>query len=228
MNQILTTGIILGRIDYGEADRILTVLTPDQGKLRLMAKGVRRIKSKLAGGIELFSVSQITFIRGKGEIGTLVGTRLQKHYGNIVQDIERVQLGYELIKMLDKATEDEPEAAYFELLQQGFSALDDAVELSMVRLWFQAQLLRRAGNEPNLTHDITGANLQSSKRYEFSFDDTAFRESANGKYGAGDIKLLRLLLSDTSPQIIGQVTGVKPLLAGAQAIIGVVFTYNIE
>jgi DNA repair protein RecO (recombination protein O) len=72
MQQLQTRGIILSRTDFGEADRILTVLTPQQGKLRLMAKGVRKIKSKLAGGIELFSVSDITYIRGKGELGTLI------------------------------------------------------------------------------------------------------------------------------------------------------------
>ena len=57
MKQLVTEVIILARTDYGEADRILTVLSPEYGKLRLLAKGVRRVKSKLAGGIELFSVS---------------------------------------------------------------------------------------------------------------------------------------------------------------------------
>lgn len=108
MNQIVTTAIVLGRTDYGEADRILTLLTPDQGKLRLLAKGVRRVKSKLAGGIELFSVSTITFVRGRGDIGALVSTRLNKHYGHIVQDLDRTMLGYELLKQLNKTTEDEP------------------------------------------------------------------------------------------------------------------------
>ena len=61
-----TSAIILKRVDYGEADRILTLLTPDHGKLSLMAKGVRKIKSKLAGGIELFSISTITFAEGRG------------------------------------------------------------------------------------------------------------------------------------------------------------------
>lgn len=64
-NIIVTSGIVLNRINFGEADRILTVITPDQGKLSLIAKGVRKEKSKLAGGIELFSVSNISFIPPK-------------------------------------------------------------------------------------------------------------------------------------------------------------------
>src|SRR5688572_3433628 len=137
MNQLVTEGIILSRTDYGEADRIITLLTPEHGKLRLMAKGVRRVKSKLAGGIELFSVSTITFVKGRGDIGTLVSTRLVKHYGRIVEDLDRTMLGYELIKQLNKVTEDHPEPAYFELLQQTFEALNDpGVPLGLIRFWF--------------------------------------------------------------------------------------------
>ncbi len=113
MNQIVTKGIVLTRTDYGEADRIITMLTPDQGKVRVIAKGVRRVKSKLAGGIELFSVSSITYIPGRKEIGTLVSTRLQQHFGNIVKDIDRTMLGYELLKRLNKATEDDVDDDYF-------------------------------------------------------------------------------------------------------------------
>src|SRR4051812_28556736 len=106
MRQILTRGIVLSRTDYGEADRIVSVLTPDQGKLRLMAKGVRKVKSKLAGGIELFSVSELSFIPGKNDIGTLVSARLTQHFANIVKDINRTMFGYELLKRLNRATED--------------------------------------------------------------------------------------------------------------------------
>ena len=54
-----TQAIVLRRTNYGEADRILKVITP-QGQRSIMAKGVRREKSKLAGGIELFAISDMT------------------------------------------------------------------------------------------------------------------------------------------------------------------------
>jgi len=207
MNQILTTGIILGRINYGEADRILTVLTPDQGKLRLMAKGVRRVKSKLAGGIELFSVSQITFIRGRGDIGTLVSTRLNKHYGDIVSHIDRVQLGYELIKQLDKATEDEPEAGYFDLLVQAFEALSDpAVDTELIRTWFAAQLLRQGGLTPNLAYDSRGHKLSANQRYNFAVDEGLFSSHQDGNFGVNEIKFLRLIFGTSSPAALAKIT----------------------
>jgi len=214
VKQLQTTGIILSRTDYGEADRIVTMLTPDQGKLRLMARGVRKIKSKLAGGIELFSVSEVSFIRGRGEIGTLVSTRLVRHYGKIVQDIDRVQLGYGLIKMLNKATEDQPEAAYFELLQRAFEALDDAtISTELINLWFQAQLLAQAGHMPNLLTDASGHKLVTDNLYEFDVDAVAFSPKQEGHFTADHIKTLRLLFGGNNPATLNRVQGADALLA---------------
>lgn len=65
MKTISTQAIVLKRSNYREADRILRVITPDRGKISLIAKAVRKPKSKLAGGIELFSVNEISYIEGK-------------------------------------------------------------------------------------------------------------------------------------------------------------------
>jgi DNA repair protein RecO (recombination protein O) len=212
MNQLKTEAIVLTRVNYGEADRILTLLTPNYGKIRVMAKGVRRVKSKLAGGIELFSVSEIVFIKGKGDIGTLVSSRLQQHYQGIVQDIHRTMLGYELIKQLHKATEDECEAGYFEILQQSFGALQDtAISLQLVQLWFNAQLLRLAGHTPNLSTDSKGVALVAGQAYSFSFDDMAFSVSTGGKFTSDHIKFLRLLLAGNTPHNLIRVQGSEQL-----------------
>jgi DNA repair protein RecO (recombination protein O) len=212
MNQLQTTGIILRRTDYGEADRIITLLTPDHGKLSLLAKGVRKIKSKLAGGIELFSVSDVTFIRGRGEIGTLVSTRLLKHYGHIVDNLDRTMLGYELIKQLNKTTEDQPEADYFHLLEQAFAALDDtSVDTELIKLWFLAQLLRIAGHTPNLQTDTAGSKLAPDANYDFSFEDMALTPHPEGRYQANDVKFLRLVFSGNAPTALQRVQGAPKL-----------------
>lgn len=220
MNQIVTSGIILSRTDYGEADRILTLLTPDHGKVRLLAKGVRRVKSKLAGGIELFSVSTITFARGRGDIGTLVSTRLHKHYARIVQDLDRTMLGYQLLKELNKMTEDEPEEGYFTLLEQTFEALDDiAVELPLIRLWFAAQLLRLGGHTPNLQQDATGHKLEAAKTYTFDYDHMAFAPAERGSFAAEHIKFLRLAFAGHTAKTLANVQGSSVLTAVCQPLV---------
>lgn len=200
MNQLVTEAIVLSRVNYGEADRILTLLTPDYGKIRVMAKGVRRVKSKLAGGIELFSVSEITFIKGKGDIGTLVSSRLITHHAGVVADISRTMLGYELIKQLNKATEDECGPEYFAVLEQVLIALAQPdVPPTLTELWFNAQMLRLAGHTPDLFTDSKGEKLATASAYAFSLDDMAFRPTDSGEFTVDHIKFLRLVFSGVTP-----------------------------
>src|SRR3954469_2246628 len=110
MTTIRTRAIVLRRTNYGEADRILQLLTPE-GKRSVMAKGVRREKSRLAGGIELFAISDIVITQGKGDLGILTSARLVQFYRHIMEDYDTMQFAYEVIKQVTRASEmvDEPE-----------------------------------------------------------------------------------------------------------------------
>ena len=75
MKTIRTRAIVLRRTNFGEADRILQLLTPE-GRRSVMAKGVRREKSKLAGGIELFAITDVVLGEGRGDLGILTSAQL--------------------------------------------------------------------------------------------------------------------------------------------------------
>ncbi len=205
--QIVTKGIVLTRTDFQEADRILTILTPDHGKLRVIAKGVRRPRSKLAGGIELLSVSDITVLPGRGELGTLISTRLITHYGDIVRDIQRTMLAYDLIKKLNRITEDAAEPEYFILLQHTLEGLNDpALSAQLTELWFVMQLLKIMGHAPNLRTDSESKELTASQHYIFDFENMAFQTREDGPFTANHIKLLRLAHASESPVPLKQIT----------------------
>ena len=213
---IVTKGIVLSRTDYQEADRILTVITPDNGKLHIIAKGVRRPKSKLAGGIELFSISDITVLRGRSELKTLVSSRLHKHYGRIVADIQRTMLGYDLLKRVNHSTEDEPDGEYFSVLEAALAGLDDTkLPVDMVDLWFNMALLRVNGNQPELLRDTEDAPLAHDKKYDFDFDTMRFRQHTTGQYTANHIKLLRFANASETPNKLAK-------LQNSEAYVGVV------
>lgn len=202
---VITKGIVLRRTNFQEADRIITVLTFDQGKVSLMVKGARRSKSKLAGGIELFSVSEISFIQGRKEVGTLVSSRLSKHFPGIIKDIDRTMLGYELLKRIDRATEAISESAFFELVETALSALDGNDSLEVIELWFNLSLLKIAGHTPNLRTDHAGQQLDPKMTYKFDLDDMAFAPENGGQYAANHIKLLRLCIGADSPAALGKI-----------------------
>jgi DNA repair protein RecO (recombination protein O) len=218
MNSIQAQAIILSRTDYGEADRIINLLTAHHGKVAVIAKGVRKQKSKLAGGIELFSVSQISYIPGRRDISTLISSRLIRHYGQIVKDLERTNLAYALIKRLDKATEDSPEPDYFELLWTAFESLDDlTLDRQVIELWFNAQLLRLAGHTPNLRTTKAGDKLEPDKTYDFSYESMNFEPG--GKFTVDAIKFLRLLFSHNLPKTLARVQGTDKLVSACQPLV---------
>jgi DNA repair protein RecO (recombination protein O) len=196
MNQKVTRAIILKRVNYAESDRIVTVLTPNDGRLSLIAKGVRKVKSKLAGGLELFSVIDITYIKGRGEVDTLVSARLVKFYDHILRDIDRVEVAYELLKTVSKIVEDQYDKAYFELVEQVFELLNEPKANShRIRTWYLSRLLLLGGHQPNLLTDVNSGPLVAGNNYVFDLESMTFEQSLKGSFGTSEIKLLRLLFN---------------------------------
>lgn len=206
-----TEAIVLRRTDYGEADRILNLITPT-GKMSAIAKGVRREKSKLAGGIELFAVSDLVVAQGKGDMGTITSARLQKFYNNILKDLARLEFGYEAIRQTNRASEESPEPVWFDLLKLTLENLNDLdIDLRITATWFRLQLAILLGVGLNLATDTRGTKLALDGHYHFDPGEMAFEASPGGTYGADHIKLLRLL-SGSNPKIVAKVGGLTALL----------------
>lgn len=200
MKTTVDTAIILRRIDFGEADRILTVLTAEHGKVSAIAKGARRSKSKLAGGLELFSVSTMNLIDGKRELKTIASAQLVRHYSSISNSLERTMFGYECLKLIDKSTEQDCELGYFNLLDALLLALSDSdVAFSVTKTWFYASLLHLKGVHMNLERQLGGAEFDEDTSYVFDYEEMAFLAHAQGIYLPKHIKYMRLLSKVSAP-----------------------------
>lgn len=203
MNQFTTKAITLTRTDYGEADRIVTFLTPGRGKVRAMCKGVRKPKSKLAGGIELFSITDLALIKGKGDLDTLTSSRLISHYGNIVSDINRTMFGYSILKVMNRVLEDEGGEEYFELLNDTLAVLDDLnAPIELAEASFLMRLMGIMGHLPNLIADVKGNKLSIGDKLQFSIEDMSFFVSPSGQYSENHVKLLRMLAHNHPAKIL--------------------------
>ena len=206
-----TQAIILRRTNYGEADRILKMITP-LGQRSVMAKAVRREKSKLAGGIELFGISDVVIQTGRGELGVLTSARSIHFYRHILEDYDRLQFGYEAINLVSKAGEliDEPD--WFEVLSEVFKGLDNfTIPLQLVQTWFYIQYAALCGYEINLSRDVAGNLLEAGKTYMYDPVERGLRLSAQGDVTADHIKFLRII--STKPiAAIAQIGGVEVIL----------------
>ena len=199
-----TLAIVLRRTDFGEADRIINLLTPN-GKQVAIARGVRKPKSKLAGGIEFFSLNEVVLIEGKSEIKTLSSARMCEFFGEILKDFERTNFAYQSIKKISNLCEHIESAEFFEILLKVFRSLNDfGISLDLVRKWFILKIAEFSGDEINLETDKNGNKLQVNLRYDFDFYDKVFVEDLKGKFDANDIKFLRLMVS-SEPKVISKI-----------------------
>lgn len=193
-NDLRTQAIVLRRTNYGESDRILNLLTPE-GKIAVLARGVRKEKSKLAGGIELLSVAEVVVHQGRSELGTLTSARMQRFYKNILASLATLELASEILKKAERAAEQIDNSDYFYLVDQALAGLDQKASLETVRAWFFLNLAQAIGEEINLSVDANGEPLAAKQRYFWDHAESALRADGRGTIGAAEIKLGRMMLT---------------------------------
>lgn len=214
MKHIKTRVIILKRLNFGEADRILTALSEEYGRVSLLAKGVRKSNSKLAGGLELFSVCDVTYIEGRSELKTLISTRLKDHFSEIVKDINKTMLAYEFFKALEKATQHGTTDGTYAMLENILVYLNQPdSDSNLANIWLISHLLQAEGSGINLEKPLNSAKFSEEQLYDFNFEDMAFYVSNNGTFTPKHIKFLKLVARGSTPSNLHVVTGFEALSA---------------
>lgn len=194
-----TEAIVLRRTDYGEADRILQLLTP-KGKRSVIARGVRKEKSKLAGGIELFSVSEVVIHEGRTELGILTSARLLEYYDAFVKDIELIEMGGMMMRSVSARAEQVESPEFYKILKQSLRVMQKyAGEKSrwkdILRAWWGINLARASGEDINLHFDTDGEKLLADGRYYWDEEQAALAKAGMGRIGVDHIKMMRLMAS---------------------------------
>jgi len=204
--------IILSRLNYGESDRILTLLTKDFGKVKVIARGVRKEKSKLAGGIELFCTCNIGFIESRCELAVLVSSRLINYYGGFIKQLSRVNFAYQALKKVNKITEDSVDASYYLLVKKLLESLQKLeLSLDVVELWWLVNLLKTTGHSINTKSLLGGERFADNQFYSFIDNKGGFKLSKAG-FTPNHIKLI-ILASKRYPATLGRVKNGERLAA---------------
>ena len=168
-------GIIIGRKNYGEADRLLTIFTKYHGKVRVVAKGIRRTTSRKRGSAELFNYVKMFLARGRG-LDILTEIEIKKDYSNFRKDLLRVGVAYHLAEIVDRLTvEGQEHKEVFTLLEDAYSnlanldywALHPYIQSFKVRVLEELGFLERNREIPrNLDvyiEDLINGNLRTKK-----------------------------------------------------------------
>ncbi|MBQ3410144.1 DNA repair protein RecO [Candidatus Saccharibacteria bacterium] len=203
-NDLRTEAIVLRRTKYGETDRILNLITP-QGRLSVIAKGARKEKSKLAGGIEMFCVSEITahFKSDSSDaLGILTSARLQGFYSGIMSDLDRLELASRMLKNVAKLSDQIDSPELYTLTKSCLAALHQNQNQKLTEAWFLLNLSRISGEQINLHFDTNGQKLQNELKYSWNELEKSFSPHERGDIESNHIKLLRLMVTADLPTIL--------------------------
>jgi DNA repair protein RecO (recombination protein O) len=155
-------------MDLGEADRIVTLFSRDEGKIRAVAKGVRRSTSRSAGHLEPFTLTDILLAVGK-ELDIISQADTLESFRTVREDLELTTHAYYLAEMVDLLTEDRQEnRAVYDILIGGLRALAEASDVRLVLIAFHLQLLEALGYRPELRECVSCRSAIQPDRNHFS------------------------------------------------------------
>lgn len=149
-----TEGIVIRTLNYGETNKIITVLTPDFGKVGLMVRGAKKAKSKLSSASQLFYYGHFLFQKGKG-LGVLHQADSINPFRQIKSDIIQMAYAAYAVELTDKLTEaNVASTALYNTLIQILKRMEDGVSPAILTLIYEVKLLPLAGLAANVDQCI--------------------------------------------------------------------------
>lgn len=145
-----TQAIVLSRFELGEADRVLTLLTPHDGKIKAIAKGVRRPKSRIGGSLEPFAELQLVLVRAR-TFDVITQVSVSEAWLNLRDRLESAATAWYIGELAERAVE-ERAGAYpvYALLRRAFQLLDDGMAPGRVARWYEFGLADALGMRPEV------------------------------------------------------------------------------
>lgn len=150
MSLVRTRGVILKSQRWGDADRIVTLFSRNLGKIRGVARGARRMKSRFGGVLEPFGVVDITLFQKTPEaLGQISQIDLVASYSAIREDLTVMTAAARMVKMVEAITVDrDPSPGLYAALVHGLESLRPEDDVALTTLLFQIHVLGHTGFRP--------------------------------------------------------------------------------
>ena len=145
-----TDAIVLSRFDLGEADRVLTLITPTGGKLKVIAKGIRRPTSRLGGSLEPFAELTVALARGR-TFDVVTQVSVGHAWLKLRDSLESTATAWYLAELADRSLEERHAAEpLYLLLRRAYELLDAGMAPGRVARWYEMHLLDELGQRPEV------------------------------------------------------------------------------
>lgn len=161
-----TEAIVLKHADIGEADRLLTLYTPSAGKIRAVARGVRRVKSKLGGHVEPLTRCSLVISRGR-TLEIVSQAEILESFLPIRRDLLRTAQALYLVDLTDAFTSEHAENySVYRLLLESIRLLERSPGRDILSRYFEIQIVSQTGYAPQLYRCVNcGAPLKPVMNY---------------------------------------------------------------
>lgn len=161
-------GIVLRSYPFGEADRVVVLLSPNSGKLRTVAKGVRKTKSRFGGRLEPFTHVDLVLYEGRN-LDTITQVAVLEHFPRMRSDLDAVVRAGTMVETADAvAQEDEAAIRLFLLLQRGLKSLEAGQRSPDLITSYLLKLADVVGVAPSLLQCASCGRVDGLHRFSFS------------------------------------------------------------
>ncbi len=117
--------VVLRSVDFGEADRILTLLTDRHGRIAVIARGARRSQKRFAGALEPFAILEASVALGAGEVSRLAEARVLRAFPHLLGSLEAMREAGRTLELIRKVSpQREGEPRLLEAVERLFEELD--------------------------------------------------------------------------------------------------------
>jgi len=165
-------GIVLKTRDYGETNKIITLLSSETGKITAMARGAKKPASRLASVTQPFTHGSFLIQQGNG-MGTIQQGEQVESYRHIRENIEATAYASFIVELIDRAVEDRtPQAAIFNLLKNSLHAISEEYDPEAIALFVEWKMLPVTGIYPTL-HECANCKATDGE-FAFSFQQIGF------------------------------------------------------
>ncbi|MDF2963108.1 MAG: repair protein RecO [Paenibacillus sp.] len=195
--QYRVQGIVIRSMDYGEGNKIITLFTREIGKVAVIVRGAKKVKSRYSSVAQLFTCGDYLFFKS-GQLGTLNHAEIIESHHHIRGDLHKAAYASYIAELTDRMLGDQEANVFlYEQLQAALQGLDSEKDMQIIVHIYEMKIWMQAGYQPELDECVSCRNSGGEMSFSASLggilcDRCRFNDPQALAMSAGTLKLIRL------------------------------------
>ena len=192
MRELADEAVVLRTYKSGESDRVVVLWTRHHGKVRALAKGVRKTSSRMGGSLEPMGHVKVELVKGRGDLYITKNVAHLERMVNLRSDYARIAAGLAVVEVVDAIPTDEAaDEGIFEILVRVLLTLDNTdFHPELVAASFFFKLLAYDGSEPVVDYCVNCESLGPLVAFNAEVGGTLCANCRSGSALSGEALLL--------------------------------------